>query len=394
MKKNAHSRLFKLSLVALLLAGVVVFLGAYTRLVHAGLGCPDWPTCYGHIWIPDSIAEIARANQNYADTPVETDKTWPEQIHRIFASSLGFLLLVLFGVALKHRHPQQAVTSVALLLLALVGATISRIFIGDSLDPLLLLLAVVYFANLGRLARTEPPIAEAVPFKLSALLAGIVVLQGLFGMWTVTLKLWPQVVMAHLLGGFTTLSLTWLMIQRLGGFGWTLSAKLSAACLRLRFIAMLALVLVAMQIALGGWTSANYAALACPDFPLCQQQFFPAVNFSQGFNFFQQIGPNYLGGQLDNEGRTAIHIAHRTGALIVSITLVILALRLWQLRIRQAKNLCYGVLLLLLVQVILGICNIVFSLPLAIAVAHNAVGALLLMMLVMVNHRLRTVQTH
>ncbi|MBX2857210.1 MAG: COX15/CtaA family protein, partial [Cellvibrionaceae bacterium] len=181
--------------------------------------------------------------------------------------------------------------------------------------------------------------------------------------------------------------------QRLGGFGWTLPAELSAACLRMRFLGMLTLLLLVLQLALGGWTSANYAALACPDFPLCQEQLLPEVNFAQGFNFTQQIGPNYLGGMLDNQGRTAIHLTHRIGALIVSLTIILMAIRLWGLGCRQARNLSLSLVGLLALQIALGVSNIVFGLPLAVAVAHNAVGALLLLTVVMVNHRLRTVKT-
>jgi len=378
--------------LALFVAGVVVVLGAYTRLVHAGLGCPDWPTCYGHIWVPSSDADVARANERFAGTPVEHDKTWPEQIHRIFASSLGLLILVIFFFSMKYRHPQQSATTVIFLLGVLVLGTVLRIFTGDVIDFGLMALVALYFINLIRISKVNGG-ADSLPFKLSSLLAGLVILQGLFGMWTVTLKLWPQVVTAHLLGGFCVLSLIWLLIQRLGGFGWTLDANAAAACLRLRLVAMVTLVLVVLQIALGAWTSSNYAALACPDFPLCQTQLFPPVDIAQGFNFFQHVGPNYLGGLMENDARVAIHLSHRIGAIVVTVAVIMLIMRLWSLRVKQARNLSRLLSAALILQVGLGVSNIVFGLPLWVAVAHNAGGALLLLLLVMVNHRLRTVKT-
>lgn len=385
------SPLGKLSLAAFILALFVVVLGAFTRLADAGLGCPDWPTCYGHLWVPLSEADVAQANQNFAHAPVEHDKTWPEQLHRIFASSLGLLILAIFALCYRALTPQQRSPSVALLLSVVVFSTVARIFVGDQLDALLFVVVSAYFINLLRLTIKEPRLDSVFPH--SALLAGLVVLQGLFGMWTVTLYLWPKVVTAHLLGGFATLSLLWLLLERLRERRWRAPALAASSFLNMRLLAALALLIVVLQIALGGWVSSNYAALACPDFPKCQNSWWPQADFYQGFNVWQSIGPNYLGGLLDNEARIAIHLAHRLGALVTAAVLLSLAWRLWRSGFRAAQQLAGGLVGILALQIGLGISNIVLSLPLSVAVAHNAVGALLLLCVITINYRIRSVET-
>lgn len=330
---------FYLAVFAFCIAMVVVVLGAFTRLMHAGLGCPDWPTCYGHFWVPTTPEEIHAANQAFAATPVETNKTWPEQIHRIFASSLGVLMIGLLVIAIRHRRN------------------------------------------------------EGQPVKLPAFMLCFVILQGLFGMWTVTLLLWPQVVTAHLLGGFTTLSLLCLLAQRLGGFGWQLAENALHKVKRLRWLAVVALLVVIMQIALGGWTTSNYAALACADLPTCHGAWIPEMDFLAGFNIFQHIGPNYLGGQLDNTARIAIHFMHRVGAVVVTLVLLSLIISLWRTQITECRRMAAVIALVLVAQLSLGISNVFFGLPLAVAVSHNAVGALLLLVMVTLNHRLFTART-
>ncbi len=327
---------FYLAVFAFCVAVIVVVLGAFTRLVHAGLGCPDWPTCYGHYWVPNTPEEIHAANQAFAETPVETDKTWPEQIHRIFASSLGLLMIGLVVICFRHRH------------------------------------------------------SEGQPLKLPLFMLGFVILQGLFGMWTVTLLLWPQVVTAHLLGGFTTLSLLWLLIQRLGNLRWQFAQPALVAVTRLRGLAMAGLLVVVMQIALGGWTTSNYAALACADLPTCHNEWLPPMDFASGFNIFQHIGPNYLGGQLDNEARTAIHFSHRVGALLVTVVLLLLMVKMLRTVETKVMRMAKVLGMVLFLQLSLGISNVYFALPLMVAVAHNAVGAMLLLVLVTINHRIMT----
>lgn len=329
---------FRVALLAVFLAVVVVLLGAFTRLQEAGLGCPDWPTCYGHFWVPNTDAEIHAANQAFSHAPVETDKTWPEQIHRIFAAGLGVLAIVLVVLAIKHRRcPEQ-------------------------------------------------------PIRLPLFLLCFIVLQGLFGMWTVTLLLWPQVVTAHLLGGFTMLSLLWLLLQRLANVRWVLKPAEIERLLRVRSLALLTLFVVIAQIFLGGWTSSNYAALACPDFPTCHGVWVPHMDLQQGFNVFQHIGPNYLGGQLESDARTAIHYVHRLGAVVTTLVVLSLSTALWRTAVLLAKRMAMVLVAVLFLQVALGISNVIFALPLMVAVAHNAVGALLLLTTVTLNHRLYTVR--
>jgi len=383
--------MFKLSMLAFFMACIVVVLGAFTRLADAGLGCPDWPTCYGHLWVPNEAHEIASANEIFEETPVETDKTWPEQIHRIFASSLGLVILALFFVAYRKRNPIVKASSIVALLGVLVVGVMSRVIVGDVLDPILWLLVALYFANLARLK--SRCVENSAPFLLPASLAGLVILQGFFGMWTVTLKLWPQVVTAHLLGGFATLSLIWLVLQRSGGYQWALPATDVVKLMQLRRLALIVLGVVIVQIALGGWTSSNYAALACPDFPTCQNALIPEADFSQGFNFFQKLGPNYLGGLLDNQARIAIHFSHRLGALFVTALSFWLIVKLFSVASTKVKKMASIYTVVLVGQIMLGISNIVFALPLSIAVIHNAVGAVLLLVLVTLNHRLTTVKT-
>ncbi|MBX9914838.1 MAG: COX15/CtaA family protein [Pseudomonadaceae bacterium] len=319
---------FRLALVATVLAVLVVLLGAYTRLTHAGLGCPDWPGCYGFISVPQTETQLAHAELSYPQAPVEAQKGWNEMIHRYFAGSLGLLIVALAIHAwLQRKQPQQ-------------------------------------------------------PLKLPCLLVAVVVAQAAFGMWTVTLKLWPQVVTGHLLGGFATLSLLLLLTLRLSG-RWPVLPGLSSG---LRRLAGLAVLLVVGQIALGGWVSSNYAAVACVDLPTCHGQWWPSMDFANGFHLTQHIGPNYLGGQLDSDARTAIHMTHRLGAVLLSAVLLLLA---WRLRSEGLNQLAGLLLLALALQVSLGISNVLLHLPLAVAVAHNAGGAALLLVLVLINYRLR-----
>ena len=304
------------------LAFVVVVLGAYTRLMDAGLGCPDWPGCYGYLSVPGAQANAATAEARFPHAPFEARKAWPEMVHRYFAGSLGVLIVGLAVLAIRGRR-------------------------------------------------------EAMPLKLPLALVGLVVLQAAFGMWTVTLKLWPQVVTTHLLGGFATLSLLWLLYLR--------SSPLPSLAARLRPHAVFALIAVIAQVALGGWTTSNYAALACPDFPTCQGHWWPQMDASSGFDFLQDIGPNYLGGLLDNAARVAIHMGHRIGALLVIFVVGSLAIRL--AASRDGRTLGLLLLALLIAQICLGIANVEFTLPPPVATAHNATGALLLLGVVTVNYR-------
>ncbi len=328
-----------LCLLATLLAVVVVVLGAYTRLVHAGLGCPDWPGCYGFLTVPDTPEEIRQAESLYPDAPVEVEKGWPEMVHRYVAGSLVLLVLGLVINAFRHRR--------------------------------------------------EP----GQPLWHPVFIFALILLQAAFGMWTVTLKLWPQVVTAHLLGGFATLTLLFLLTLRLSGKSWE-RLRPSAALGKLRLLAGLAIVVVVAQITLGGWISSNYAALACPDLPLCQGKVWPEMDFAEGFDITQAIGPNYLGGQLDGDARVAIHMAHRLGAIFTALFLLMLIFAALKYAANaavgnhQVRGVALAVLGILILQLGLGLANVFFYLPLQVAVAHNFGGALLLLSVVALNYRL------
>lgn len=331
---------YRLAVFATCFAAVVVILGAYTRLVDAGLGCPDWPGCYGFLTVPEHHDDVRIAEARFPDAPVEAEKGWPEMIHRYFAGTLGLLVLGLAATAWRQRQ------------------------------------------------RADYPVKHA--FGLLAL----VVLQAAFGMWTVTLKLWPQVVVAHLLGGFATLSLLYLLAVRLRNAPPQPAADAApggppAGLGTIRCWALLGLLVVVAQITLGGWTSANYAALACTDLPTCHGAWWPEADFAEGFDLGHEVGPNYLGGVMDHPARVAIHLTHRLGALVVLVVLLALMALIkkstYNARLRGCAGVLGGVLLL---QLSLGVTNVLGGLPLAVAVAHNAVGALLLLILVHLNHRL------
>lgn len=313
----------RLALAATLLAAVVVLLGAYTRLTHAGLGCPDWPGCYGFLGIPSSAEQQALASQRFPEAPVEADKAWNEMIHRYFAAALGLLVLAL---------------------------------------------------AIGAVRRPDGP------RRLPLLLLGLVLVQALFGMWTVTLRLWPQVVTLHLLGGMATLALLFLLTLRLSPAPPPCNVPPA-----LRRLARVALLLCVAQIALGGWVSANYAAVACVEFPTCQGLWWPEMDFGNGFHLTQDVGPNYLGGLLFTEARTAIHVSHRLGALVLALTLLALVIGLLR---HGLLALGAALLLALVVQLAIGIALVLLKLPLALALAHSAGAALLLLTLVTVNVRL------
>ena len=234
---------YKLSLFAMMFAAVVVLLGAYTRLVDAGLGCPDWPGCYGFLSVPESADEVKIAEQAYPHAPVEAEKAWPEMIHRYFAGTLGLIIALLAFLAIKARK--------------------------DASQPLVL------------------------PLFLLAL----VIFQAALGMWTVTMGLLPVVVMGHLLGGFTTLALLWLLFLRLG------DGNHKARSNRLRTLTIIGIFIVFAQISLGGWTSANYAAIICADFPTCQGHWIPPLDLQGTFQLSGEGVDNYLGGFMDNDAR-------------------------------------------------------------------------------------------
>lgn len=323
-----NSGLHRLALIASIVALVVIVLGAYVRLSHAGLGCPDWPGCYGQLTWPVDALEVEQANLAYPERPVESGKAWKEMVHRYLAGALVLLVVAINFLAWKTRQLRIGVRA------------------------------------------------------LAAALLGLILFQAALGMWTVTLKLLPVVVMGHLLGGLTTFAmLLWIT--------WQTSSEPDGASggafTPFRAMILTSLGVLALQLALGGWTSANYSALACPDFPTCQGVMMPETNFRDGFILWREIGVDYEGGVLDLPSRTAIHMAHRIGALVTFLLLGILALRL--LRLPACRKGGTVLAAVLLAQVTLGILNVIMFLPLPIAVAHNGTGALLLAVMLWLTYR-------
>ena len=290
---------------------VVIGLGAWTRLADAGLGCPDWPGCYGFVTFPTTPDEIAIAENLYPDSPVEIDKIIPEVVHRWFAASLGLLAIALLFIAFRENK------------LKVESATLLLVIIG----------------------------------------------QGIFGYLTVSLKLHPLIVTSHLFGAMIATSLFLVIFMK--------SLKITKTydvLVRNKTLIIIGFVLIIFQIFLGAWTSTNYAARACLDLPYCQGQLVPDVDFKEGFNLFQSIGPNYLYGQMSNEARVAIHLTHRIGAIVVFFYSLFMAFKLWS---KETKPIIIGFLVVLFTQVFLGVNNVLSSLPLWNAVAHNIVGVML-----------------
>jgi heme a synthase len=308
--------------ITIALALIVIVLGAYARLSDAGLGCPDWPGCYGRLVVPADESTIEHANQLYPERPLEQGKAWKEMLHRYAAGCLGLLILLMSVLAWKNRgQPGQ-------------------------------------------------------PFWLPMILLGLVIFQALLGMWTVTLLLKPIIVIGHLLGGMTILLL--LVWQLLSHLYWKQPEADKALHGRMYPWALLALIIAYMQISLGGWTSANYAALACPDLPLCQGAWWPQMDFKEGFIPWRGLGVDYEYGVLNTDARTAIHVSHRIGALLTLFAVGIIALSSMKDRDQRIRNAAIAAATILVVQFGLGVANVLFVVPISVAVAHNGVAALLL----------------
>ena len=308
----------RLTVLALLMAAGVIILGAWTRLSDAGLGCPDWPGCYGHLDVRKAISHVNEQNEIAPGALREAHKTVPEMVHRYFASALGLMILIIaaLGVANRKRFKQ--------------------------------------------------------PVKLPLFLVALVIFQGILGMWTVTMGLQPTIVMLHLLGGFTT-------------YRWP--SFLNDCDVRsMKPLASITLAALVLQIALGGWTTANYAAVVCTELPVCEDGWTDHLNFEDAFVFWghEHDKPDYEFGVLQNDARTTIHVMHRFGALLVTVLGLLLVGRIL-LRARSVffRNFALTILGLLTVQIGLGISNVVFAVPLAVAVAHNFGAVVLLVSLVL-----------
>jgi cytochrome c oxidase assembly protein subunit 15 len=306
--------------VAFALALIVVTLGALTRLMDAGLGCPDWPGCYGQIVPP-------AAHEQHLFTGLDTGKAWMEMIHRYAAGLLGLLILSL--MILLEKKPQVS-------------------------------------ANTRWLSRG---------------LLALVTAQALFGMWTVTMKLQPQIVTIHLLGGMLLLALLWRMRKQLSA-----TSVISVTPL-MKTSVLAVIVLTFFQISLGGWTSSQYAGLACTDFPTCQGQWLPAAPLSEAFNITEFIDTNHEGGLLSAEARQSIQVIHRLFALILTLSIATLSMALWRYAALRMQILL--LLTLTSLQLALGMANALLLLPLSLALAHNTGAALLMLCLVDLHIRLK-----
>lgn len=332
---HRDSLIGRLATLAAVLALCVIVLGAWVRLSDAGLGCPDWPGCYGQLDVPRVEAEIEAANRAFPERPVDSAKAWKEMVHRYFAGALGLLILAIAIIAWRRRR-------------------------------------------------------RGTPVVLPVVIAMLVVLQALLGMWTVTLLLKPLIVVAHLLGGMILLALlVWLALAH------SRAPPVLPHPHRLRRFAGLALAVLLVQIALGGWTSSNYAALACPDLPTCQGEWWPEADFASAFIPWHGLGIDYEGGILEGPARTAIHLSHRLGAIVAALVIGALALVcLRRVHDRNLRRAGAGLLVLLLLQLGLGLANVWWLLPLSVATAHNAGAALLLAALAAFTHMLYRSPSH
>jgi heme a synthase len=326
----------RLALIGALLCFGVVVLGGYTRLSNSGLGCPDWPGCFGHL-APTGSAE------HYA-TDADVRKAWVEMIHRYFASTLGLIIVVIAALSIRARRERGVSVWFALVLLVLV------------------------------------------------------VLQGMLGMLTVTWLLKPLIVTGHLLGGLTTFAmLLWLYLSMRARArpvdGTTVLAgnRLVERGGRARLWAGLALAALAIQVFLGGWTSSNYAALACPDLPRCQNQWVPEADYQDAFVLWRGLGINYAGGVLDHPARVAIHFMHRVGAAVATLLLLLAAFAALRGLGSAPRWAALAVVGALGLQVSIGVFMVLRAFPLELAAAHNAGAALLVAATVFLNRRLRPV---
>ena len=322
-----------LSMVLPVIALTVIAFGDYVRLSDAGLGCPDWPGCYGRLAVPAAEQDIHLDDPAWVSRPLETGKAWREMIHRYLASVLGLGIVVLAVLVWRRQD----------------------------------------------VAACRPVVYALVP---------LVMFQGALGMWTVTLLLKPLVVSAHLLGGLATLALLW----------WNLlcvSARQPAPAVlpNLHRAAVLALAVLVAQIFLGGWTSANYAALACTDFPTCHDLWWPQMDFGEAFVLWRGLGINYEFGVLDTPARTAIHVTHRLGAVVTSLVVGATAIHALRSPIARVHRMGWCILAALLGQLILGLSNVLGGLPLPVAVAHNAGASVLLLTLVTLIHFSRRIRS-
>src|SRR5687768_11411203 len=378
---SPHRHFHRIAWVAVLLAlGVIVF-GSFVRLSNAGLSCPDWPTCYGQIAWPVQAHEVDAANAAY-DRPVETHKAWREQVHRHLAAALGVLVLLLALLAARKRAGGVASILVASTLVALSIPAYTGV--RDVFDANHAISLGLVIAGEAILLLQAFRWSNADGSRLATVTLMVIVFQAILGMWTVIWLVKPVIVLAHLLGGLLTLSLlSWLAWKTTPD-----STMVHPDSPRLRRLLWIGLGLLAVQIALGGWTSANYAALSCgTHFPQCLGAWWPHADWKEAFVLWRGIGVDYEGGVLDGPARVAIQLAHRLMAVLVFLHLMAVAVRMLRTPGLKLWGIALGVLTL--AQVGLGIANVRLGLPLEVAVAHTAGAAALLFVVVTLLARLR-----
>lgn len=326
-----------LAILTLFLAFDLVLFGAFTRLTDSGLGCPDWPGCYGNASPVGARAEISAAQQAMPTGPVTHGKAWVEMVHRYLASGVGVLIIVLTAAAWwQYRRSRAAVAS----------------------------------------GVQDPQRIAVSPWWPTATLVWVC-LQGAFGAWTVTMKLFPAIVTLHLIGGIVLLAMLCVQaVRQTQASNGTLPEPLPRA---LRGLLVLTAVLVGLQIVLGGWVSTNYAVLACTTFPACQGSWWPDMAFAEGFQVWRPLGMLQDGSHISFAGLTAIHYVHRLAAYLVLAALALLA---WRLRraglLRVQARWLAGLALL---QFATGLSNVVLDWPLVAAVLHTGGAAALVVVL-------------
>ncbi len=375
-----HRNFHRLAWFALIMTASTIMFGSFVRLSDAGLSCPDWPTCYGRVTWPQTQVEAA---QHVASEirPLESHKAWREQVHRFLAGLLGVEILTLALLAARrHRWGVAQVVTASVLVALAIPLYMRGEHVASSVLAIggeaILLLAALRWSNID--------LSRAAVLTLA-----VVIFQALLGMWTVTWLLKPIVVMGHLLGGMLMFGLLVWMAWKATHLPITL-----AQAPRLRWWLRAGLALLVLQIALGGWVSANYAALACgggsaslDNFPRCVSQWWPPQNYAEGFTLWRGIGVDYEGGVLDGASRIAIQMAHRMMAVVVALYLLVLSARMFRLPGMRGWASALGLLVLL--QATLGVLNVKLALPLAVAVMHNGGAVLLLFVLVSLLARLR-----
>jgi cytochrome c oxidase assembly protein subunit 15 len=382
----------RLLVLALFITFDLVMFGAFVRVADAGLGCPDWPGCYGKVTPLGAIQEISAEALERPHGPVTVFKAWVEMLHRYIAGALGVLIICLAWLAWRHggqRHQSAHAGADRRPASEAAGPAAVHAVAGPSVGPSVRP-SVRPFASpfasppagpsagspTGRFA--GPPAGPSAGLACFTLFW--VILQGMFGMWTVTLRLQPAVVTAHLLGGIILFALLLMQHNRISHH-----PPVSAAALRYRSWGLLAMLLVFVQIALGGWVSSNYATLACRDFPMCQGSWWPSMDIAAGFEVWRPLGMTGEGAGLPFPALTAIHYAHRLIAYVVLVAVGVLA---WRVRrVAGLEGVGRWLLLVLLAQFITGLTNIFLDWPMAAAVLHTGGATALVGGLLMLNFR-------